>query len=151
MCAANTFLTNKFHFNFLTRSQFSDQNVIMEWSRRILSKSSRLVSNWNPFKIARVHIRMIEYLLFLLNVIDVERGGLTGVFLTADHVQLESQTVPVIMWLRVILEFEKTWIHHDRNQAHSMCQILIWNDWCVLPHFYFFDSHSGDLSNQNSS
>lgn len=52
----------------------------------------------------------------------------------------------VLCLLALLVELEQPRVSLDRDESHSMGEVLIWDDRCILPHVDFLNGHRGDLS-----
>lgn len=152
MSLTDALLTDKFHLDLLSRSQLCNQNVMNKrlGSLNALSlEPSFLIADRNPLEIPRVHVGIVEVLVLVFSVVQNDR--LAGVLLRALDMELESQRVLSGEWFAFPTELKYPGVHGDRDQTHSVSEVLIGNYACVLPHLDLFNRHRGDLGNHDSS
>mmetsp|Transcript_16775 Transcript_16775/g.30987 ORF Transcript_16775/g.30987 Transcript_16775/m.30987 type:complete len:254 (+) Transcript_16775:379-1140(+) len=129
MLFAKALLQMAFALDLLARSQLCNQDVISNWSGRIVLEALGLIiAPWNPLQISRVH------------------GDLV---LLADFSQLEHEAVLLVeVCIRAsppqIIRLKMNWY-----KAQSVRQVLIMNHACVLINRDPADGNSGHLCNQN--
>ena len=146
MSFTNAFLTDDFHLDLLARSHLCDKYVVQQrfglGNAKFLVPSF-LVTNWDPLEITRVDIRVVEENFLITSV--VQDYGSVLVFLGAFNVQFESEAVMLVIWLVLVFELEHSWVNCKGNQAHSVCQVLVRDDRCILPHLDFLNCDRWDL------